>query len=149
MAFQRRWDPDTGDYIVDRDLTGPPVPAPQTGTTQQVDGSIIVANQTITPSVAPATPVQVTLPGPNEPIIDQSGRINPHWWRFFIELYQRTGGINDNINKAPVTYLPTGVADALSITGAAPTISVTTNNTAVMSTGSTTITGYIPVVSIA
>jgi hypothetical protein len=143
VVFNRRWDEDTGDYVIDRDLTGPPVPVVQTGTTQQEDGTVIVANQNVTPSIAPATPINVTLPGPNETVINANGRLNPRWWRFFNELYQRTGGINDNINRAPVTYLAVGAPDALTLTGAAPTLDQTHNNTTIMSLGSLGITGYI------
>lgn len=123
MPFYREWDPATGDTVVNRDRTGPP-PPPQTGVTVQDDGVVIVANQNILPDVPPATPVQVNFPGPNEPIVGKDGRITPRWWRFLDELYRRTGGVNDNINQIPTTYLPAGSPDALTLAGVAPTLKI-------------------------
>lgn len=144
MPFNREWDPDTGGFERNDDRTGPP-PPPETGTTVQDDGAVIVANQNVTPQIAPATPVTVNFPGPNEPIVGQNGLISPRWWRFLDELYRRTGGIVDNINKAPATYLTAGAPDSLLLSGAAPTVSVT-DNIRTPSTASLSTTGFIPTV---
>jgi len=171
MVFNQEWDPVTGTYVTNRDRTGPPKPVAYTGTTQESDGNVVVANQAVTPSIPPPTPINVTLPGPSEPVMDANGRLNPRWWRFFNELYLRTGGLTDNINRAPQTFLVAGAADALAFVGAAPTIlhpedirvpptasiSITGNiaEPALSSpieapfVGSLSITGYAPTVSIA
>ncbi len=148
MPFHRRWDSSHGEYFVDRNETGAP-PPPETGTTVQGDGVVVVANQTLQPQVPPATPVTVTFPGPNEPLVLKDGRIAPRWWRFLDELYRRTGGVVDNINKAPVTYLPTGAPASLVLSGYAPTVSVTTNVKEFPTTGSLGITGFAPTVTVA
>ena len=140
MPFHREWDPEEEAYVANRSRTGPP-PPPQTGRTVQEDGTVIVANQNTQPQVPPATPVQVNFPGPNEPIVGRDGRITPRWWRFLDELYRRTGGVVDNINKAPVTYLPVGAPDALVFTGIAPTISRTIFIYEFPTTGSVALTG--------
>jgi len=122
MPFQREWDPDVDTYVINRDNTGPPKPTVLTGTIKAEDGAIVADSTTVT--VPPATPVKVTLPGPNEPVIDSQGRLNPRWWRFFNELYQRTGGITDNINRSPTSLLGAGTADALALAGVAPTLKI-------------------------
>lgn len=124
MPFALKWDPELRTRTPDRTITGPAVAAPETGTTVQSDGTVIVANQTVQPSIPPATPVKVNLPNPNEPIIGRDGRINHHWWRFFNELYLRTGGVVDNINKNPETILgASSTTAALGLTGLVPTVS--------------------------
>jgi hypothetical protein len=120
MAFNRRWDEDRREYIVDRDLTGPPKPAAETGTVVAADGSVVAQSDTI--NITPATPVNVNLPSPNEPIITADGKINHHWWRFFNELYLRTGGVVDNINRVPTAAVGSGTTDALVFTGNAPVV---------------------------
>ena len=104
MPFHREWDRASGSYTINRDRTGP-APPPETGTTAKEDGTVIVANQNVTPSIPPSTPVPVNFPGPNEPIVGANGMITPRWWRFLDELYRRTGGVQDNINKIHTTYL--------------------------------------------
>ncbi len=34
----------------------------------------------------------VIIPGARTPLVDRSGRINPTWLRFFVDLHERTGG---------------------------------------------------------
>jgi hypothetical protein len=105
----------------------------------QEDGTIIVANQTIQPQIPPARPGTVTFPVPNEPLVGKDGRITPRWWRFLDELYRRTGGVVDNINKVPVFYLrPSTVS--LVITGYAPTV-LNPDDIRTPSTASVTLTG--------
>lgn len=143
MPFQRRWDAEAGEPIVDRTLTGPP-PPPETGTTTQEDGTVIVANQNIQPQIPPATPVTVNFPGPNEPVVGLNGLMSPRWWRFFDELYRRTGGVVDNINKAPVVYLTVGAPAELSFTGYAPSVEIT--HIRDVGTGSVSFTGFAPTI---
>lgn len=137
MPFHREWDRGSGTYTINRDRTGPK-PAPATGVIAKEDGTVIVANQNITPSVPPSTPVQVNFPGPNEPIVGANGMITPRWWRFLDELYRRTGGVEDNINKVNGTYLfPTTSVVVLS--GIAPTVQIDPG--AEVSAGSVVIAG--------
>ena len=143
MPFNREWDKSIGDYAINRDRTGPPAPA-ETGTTVQEDGSVIYANQQTTPSVPPATPVEVNFPGPNEPIVGANGLITPRWWRFLDELYRRTGGPVDNINRVPPTYLPPDTS-ALVLSGTAPVVKLDIFISP--SIDSIAITGYAPTVS--
>ena len=144
--FNRRYDTDTGDYVIDRTQTGLPT-APSTGTIVSTDGSVVAISADVV--IAPATPVKVNLPGPNEPVVDSRGRMNPRWWRFLNELYRRTGGPIDNINRVPTTLLGTGTAASLTFTGAAPTIAVTTNNQVFPTVGSVAITGFAPTAVVA
>lgn len=137
MPFHREWDRGSGTYTINRDRTGP-VPPPETGVTQQDEGVVIVANQAVQPDVPPATPVKVNFPGPNEPIVGANGMITPRWWRFLDELYRRTGGVVDNINKAPNVWLPPS-SDTLVLSGVAPTVVV--SNNAAVSVRSVSITG--------
>lgn len=149
MPFQKKWDPVTGTKVSDRTLTGPAVPAPETGTTVQEDGTVIVANQNIQPQVPPATPVHVNFPGPNEPLIQANGLISPRWYRFLDELYRRTGGVVDNINKAPQTFLTTGAPASLVLSGIAPTVSRTVFIFRLPSTAAASLTGHAPTVTVA
>ena len=137
MPFHREWG--TGEYTVNRVRTGA-VPPPETGTTAKEDGTVIVANQNITPSIAPSTPVKVNFPGPNEPMVGANGLISPRWWRFLDELYRRTGGVVDNINKVHTSYLfPT--TNALVLSGKSNTISRTILIYEFPSTASVAMTG--------
>ena len=137
MPFHREWDREAGEYTINRERTGP-LPVPQTGTTVQEGGAVIFANQAVTPAVPPPTPVQVNFPGPNEPIVGPNGLITPRWWRFLDELYRRTGGPVDNINKQPLVYLPPDT-DALVLSGKAPTLEI--SHGPEMSVGSISIAG--------
>ena len=142
MPFLRKWDPDTQTRIADRTLTGPAKPSAETGTIAKTDGTVIVANQNVQPSVPPSTPVNVVLPSPNEPIIGKNGRINHNWWRFFNQLYLRTGGVLDNVNQIHTTYAISGGVDALAFTGTTPTTDI--EEIAVPTVGSATMTGETP-----
>ena len=142
MTFQRAWDEDSQDWIINRDLTGPP-PPPSTGTIRAEDGTIVADSTTL--SIPPPTPVAVDQPSPFEPVIDANGRITPRWWRFFDQLYRRTGGVVDNINRVPATLLGSGGTVAMTIAGKVPLVST------LLSLGapaSMTITGAAPTVSI-
>jgi hypothetical protein len=140
MPFQRRWSEVERDFVVDRDLTGPPRPAPSTGTVKAEDGSIVADSSTI--SIPPATPVNVTLPSPLEPVIGQDGMITHRWWRFLNELYLRTGGVQDNINRVPTSLLGVGSPALLTIVGAAPSAEISV--TEVPGSGSLTLSGIAP-----
>ncbi len=160
MPFQRRYDRDTRTFIVDRTLTGPPRPVPSTGTAQAADGSIVsfAANT----DIPPATPIRVSIPGINETVVDSRGVMSPRWWRFFEELYRRTGAIEDNINSTELILGQSTTTGALAFTGNAPTAetthirqvglgSITTTGGAVRvnpipSLASLTITGNAPTV---
>jgi hypothetical protein len=140
VPFQRKWSLEEGDYVIDRTLTGPPQPTVYTGTTVSEDGTVVASSPTV--NITPSTPVNVTLPGPNEPVVDSQGRLNPRWWRFLNELYQRTGGINDNINRTPTTLLGAGATVAIVFTGNAPSAEIT--HIRQTPSDSISITGYIP-----
>ena len=143
--FNRRYDTDTADYVIDRTQTGLPT-APSTGTIISTDGSVVAISADVV--IAPATPVKVNLPGPNEPVVDSRGRMNPRWYRFLTELYTRTGGPVDNINRTAAVLGGTVMApDALAFTGYAPTINA--SNIYIMPLGSAAFTGYAPTAVVA
>jgi hypothetical protein len=142
MPFHREWE--DGKYIFNRNRTGP-LPPPETGTTVQEGGAVIYANQAVTPAVPPSTPVQVNFPGPNEPIVGPNGLITPRWWRFLDELYRRTGGPVDNINRRPEVYLPPDTASMV-LSGQSVASSRTIFIYKFPSTASVSLTGYIPLV---
>lgn len=109
-----------GEIVYNRDRTGPPKPKANTGTTTAEDGSVVSFSTTV--KILPATPINVDLPNPNEPLVGKDGRINHHWWRFLNQLYLRTGGSEDNINRVPTTLIGSGTVDSLNIASAAPTV---------------------------
>jgi len=123
MPFYERFDERTGEPIVDRTQTGPPKPSPSTGTIRAEDGSIVADSATIV--IPPPTPVNVDLPSPFEPVIDANGRITPRWWRFLDQMYRRTGGVIDNINRVPTSLIGASSAStvAMTITGKVPLVS--------------------------
>jgi len=137
MPFQRYWDAELQAYVPNRSATGPPKPSAETGTVTAEDGSVVSSSATI--NITPATPIHVNLPSPNEPIVMADGRINHHWWRFFNELYLRTGGVLDNINRTPREVVGSGTTVALITTGQAPTIGIAEVVVAV--TGTLSLTG--------
>ena len=138
MPFGRKWV--DGAYVVDRTNTGAPSTAEE-GTVVEADGTVVADSATV--SIPPATPIKVTFPGPNERLIDARGNLSPRWRRFFEELYRRTGGINDNINKANRVLVGGSSADALTITGSdAPSIGIDEIVPAVV--GSMTVSGETP-----
>jgi len=137
MPFNRKWA--DGAYVVDRSRTGAP-PPPEPGTVVEADGTVVADSATI--DIPPATPVKVNLPGPGERIIDERGNLTPRWRRFFEELYRRTGGINDNINRATRVLVGAGSTDALIITGNAPSIGIDEIVPAVV--GSMVVSGTTP-----
>jgi hypothetical protein len=141
MPFQRRWSIEEEDYIVDRELTGPP-PVPSTGTTQTESGNIVGDASNV--AVAPATPVRVTMPGPREVVLDANGNMTPRWRRFFEELYRRTGAIEDNINNTDRNIGGTTTTAALVLSGAAPTAEISV--TEAVPVGTLTIAGAAPTV---
>lgn len=52
------------------------------------------------------------MPGPRTPVIDKSGRLDPTWYRFFVDLHERTGGgATDKVEEAESTAT-TAVSDA-------------------------------------
>ncbi len=112
-----------GEPVIDRTQTGPPAPSPQTGTLRAEDGAIVADSATI--EIPRATPVFVNQPSPFEPVIDAEGKITPRWWRFFDQLYRRTGGVVDNINRVPTTLLGASSAStvAMTIAGKIPLVS--------------------------
>jgi len=126
-----------GEPVIDRTQTGPPAPSPQTGTVQSEDGSIVSDSATI--DIPRATPVFVNQPSPFEPVIDANGKITPRWWRFFDQLYRRTGGVVDNINRTPTTLLGSGSPAALVFAGIIPTAEIV--HTRQIGLGSITATG--------
>jgi hypothetical protein len=145
MPFLREWDSEGEIYAVNRDQTGPPKPSSSTGTAAASltdnDGNIVSAILASSPVVGidPPTPIEVNLPNPNEPVVMQDGRINHRWWRFFNELYLRTGGAVDAINRVPTTLLGAGSAAALALAGVAPTIKI--DHGPEMALGSLSLTG--------
>jgi len=127
-----------GEPVIDRTQTGPPAP-PQTGTVRAEDGAIVADSATI--EIPRATPVFVNQPSPFEPVIDANGRITPRWWRFFDQLYRRTGGVVDNINRVPTTLLGSDSSSTavLAFTGIVPTSEIA--HIRQVSLGSITATG--------
>jgi len=141
MVFNRRWEDETEGYIIDHDLTGPP-PPPSTGTTQTETGLIVGDAAGI--SIAPPTPVQVNLPGPKEPVIDSRGVMTPRWYRFLTELYRRTGGPQDNINRVDRDVGGSTTVGSLAITGSTPVVQIAHSKTP--STAALGLTGAAPTV---
>ena len=139
-SFLRRWDEGQRDYIVDRDLTGPPKPVPSTGTRVTATGAVVADSATI--AVPPATPIPVRIPGILEPVTDSRNVMTPRWWRFFEELYRRTGAIEDNVNNASRTLAGSATTAALALTGAAPSAEIT--HIRQVGTASLTATGIAP-----
>ncbi|MHA1952210.1 MAG: hypothetical protein ACW987_20395, partial [Candidatus Thorarchaeota archaeon] len=78
MPFNRRWDESIREYVIDRDLTGPPKPVPSTGTKVAATGAVIADSTAV--AVPPATPIPVTIPAPREPVLDAFGAMSPRWW---------------------------------------------------------------------
>ncbi len=130
-----------GEPVIDRTFTGPPAPSPQTGTVRAEDGSIVADSATI--EIPRATPVFVNQPSPFEPVIDAEGRITPRWWRFLDQLYRRTGGVVDNINRVPTQLLGTGSSASMTITGAAPA-RVDIHHIRAVGTATMTVAGAVP-----
>jgi len=139
MPFQQEYDRVTRTKRPNRDRTGPP-PPPETGTVRAADGTIVADSATI--DIPPPTPVNVDQPSPSEPLIDGMGRITPRWWRYLDQIYRRTGGVVDNINRVPTSLLGPDFAStvAMTLTGQAPTIL----NPTTVSAGSMAITGTTP-----
>ena len=123
MPFQRRYDRATRAFIVDRTLTGPPRPVPSTGQAQTADGSIV--SSAANTDIPPATPIKVSIPGINETVVDSRGVMSPRWWRFFEELYRRTGALEDNINSTELILGQSTTTVAVVITTATPTAEIT------------------------
>ena len=142
MPFYERFDERTGEPIVDRTQTGPPAPSPSTGTVRAEDGSIVADSATIV--IPPPTPVNVDLPSPFEPVIDANGKITPRWWRFLDQLYRRTGGVVDNINRVPTTVLGgiSGSTAAMTIASDAPSAEI--DHIRAVGTASMTAAGQTP-----
>jgi hypothetical protein len=103
----------------------------------------VVADSTAV-AVPPATPIPVTIPGIREPVVNGSGVMTPRWWRFFEELYRRTGAIEDNINNADRVLTGTGTTGSLALAGVAPTAEITHNKTP--ATASLTLAGAAPTI---
>ncbi|WP_369050356.1 hypothetical protein [Burkholderia gladioli] len=38
-----------------------------------------------------STSLNANMPAPNVPFIDSTGRVNPVWWMFLLQLFRRTG----------------------------------------------------------
>jgi hypothetical protein len=140
MPFLRRWDNLEQDYVIDRDLTGPPKPSPNTGTAQAQDGTIVGDASNV--NIPPATPIPVTIPSPYEPVLDSRGSMNPRWWRFLEELYRRTGAIEDNINNVDRLLGGSTTAGSMAFAGVAPSIIVGQT----VPSASLTFTGNVPTV---
>ncbi len=140
MPFQRRYDEASREYVIDRDLTGPPKPVPSTGTKVSETGAVVADSSVI--KVAPATPIPVTIPGIRELVVDSNGVLTPRWWRFFEELYRRTGAIQDNINNASRTLAGSATTRSMAFSGAAPSVEIT--HIRQMGTGSLTAAGIAP-----
>lgn len=119
MPFYREWDPTTGAKQRNANQTGAP-PSPETGTTQTSSGMIVGDNSSV--SIPPATPITVTPPGPREKLFDANGNMSPRWYRFFMELYRRTGGWRDNINRTDRLVGGSSTTLAMSISSAAVTL---------------------------
>ena len=143
MPFQRRQL--NGEKEPDRTQTGHLAP-PEPGRAQTEDGAIVGAGAS--PSIIKAaTEVVVTLPGPREPVFDAKGNMAPRWYRFFSELYRRTGGTQDNVNFVPVFRKLSPTTAALSFVGAAPTAEISV--TEAVPSGILALAGAAPMVTVA
>lgn len=147
MPFQREFDATTGQFGPNRNRTGPPKPTAQTGTVVGPDGSIIADSSSI--DIVPATPIDVQFPGPNVRVIDDRGIMNPHWYRFLSQLWLRTGGEQDNINRVPTTVAggSSSTTVAVTFTGNAPTVEI--DHFRAVSKGSLGFTGIAPTITVA
>ncbi len=143
MPFYEEFEPITQTNVVNRTRTGPIAP-PQRGVTQSSDG-IVVGSITDAAVIAPATPIPVTMPGHRDRVLNSDGSMSPHWWRFFSELYRRTGAIEDNVNWATNVDLGSGTAGAVVLATAAPSAEIT--HSRATSVGSLAIASTAPTVS--
>ena len=139
MPFYREWN-GGGEKVVNRDRTGP-APPPEPGIAQTEDG-VIVGSLDDPNGVRPGTFVQVNLPGPREVLFDKHGNISPRWYRFFLELYRRTGGPNDNVNVTGSLRKVPLAPDSLTLSGIAPSAQITHSKTP--TAASISITGAAP-----
>ena len=140
MPFKRRWSREERTHIIDRDLTGPVRPVPDTGTQVTEDGIVVADSSNL--NIPPATPMPVTIPGIREPVLDALGSMSPRWWRFFEELYRRTGAIEDNINNANRFLSGSGTSGSIALAGVAPTAEISVTESP--STGSLSLAGVTP-----
>lgn len=60
---------------------------------------------------------KVVLPSPRAPVVDKSGRIDPTWYRFLVDLYERTGG--GALDKVEETTVIAAGADSAAATAQA------------------------------
>ena len=120
MPFLRRQL--NGGKETDRTITGQ-LPPPEPGRAQTEDGRIVGSLPGDPSAIKTATEVHVTLPGPREQVIDAKGNMSPRWYRFFQELYRRTGATRDNVNLTPTLRKLAPTTGSLAITGGtAPTV---------------------------
>ena len=53
------------------------------------------------------------MPGPRTPVVDQSGRLDAAWYRFFVDLHERTGGgATDKVEDTNTTATTASAAAA-------------------------------------
>lgn len=134
-----------GQKETDRTLTGIP-PPPQPGRAQTESG-MIVGSLADPAAIKAATEIPVSLPGPREPVVSKDGTITPIWYRFFQELYRRTGGTQDNVNFIPVARKLAPGTPSLTLTGLAPSIDI--NHFKTNATASLSLTGAAPSITVA
>ena len=127
MPFYRRQIVGDTEKAPDRTQTGFLAP-PEPGIAQSESGAI-VGSQEDPAAIRAGTEVKVSLPGPREPLFDASGMMAPRWYRFFSELYRRTGGTNDNVNFFGQFRQLESTAGSVSLTGAAPSAEIVHSKT--------------------
>jgi hypothetical protein len=116
-----------------------PLKPPNPGVAQVEDGSIVGAGEA-DPSIPPGTEVKVNFPAPRERVIDSNGIMSPRWYRFFEELYRRTGGIYDNVNVVLARRFLSTTTGSLALASQAPSAEIT--HIRQMGAGSLTMTGH-------
>lgn len=140
MPFLRRQL--NGEKEPDRTQTGALAP-PEPGIAQTEEG-VIAGSLSEQSAIKVGTEVKVTPPGPHEKVIDARGHMTPRWYRFFRELYRRTGGTQDNVNFVGTFRQLAPPSTALAISGAAPSVDITHNRQTQV--GGLTLSGGIPTV---
>lgn len=67
------------------------------------------------------------MPGPRTPIVDSRGRLDPTWYRFLVDLYERTGGGAEDKVEEGATGAATAQAAAATAQTAANTAQTAAN----------------------
>lgn len=60
------------------------------------------------------------MPGARTPVVDSRGLLNPTWYRFFVDMYERTGGgatdkVEEGAAGAETAQIAAAAADAAAV----------------------------------